>query len=318
MRLNLHANATTTPKIRDYIQTSTASVAELADELGVHHKTIRRWRDRSTTQDRSHRPHRMAISLSPLEEALVIELRSLLALPLDDIVEAMRRCVNPKLSRSAIHRCLQRHGISRIPKPDKPKPGRFEEAKIGFIHIDLKHLPALERRKAYVFVAIDRATRSVYIEIHPRRDGKTSAAFLQRFLAQFPVRVHTILTDNGSEFTDRFAVDMKGKPEGRPSGNHPFDKACADAQIDHRLTQAFKPQTNGMVERFNRRIAEAIGAQTKRGTGHRLFANHADRDAFLNQFVHDYNHTRLKCLGYTAPFEALANLTRPNTQAGIQ
>jgi transposase len=181
MHLSLHANATTTPRTRAYIQTSTASAADLAAELGVHLKTIYRWRGRTSTHDRSHQPHRLATSLSPLEEALVIELRKLLALPLDDITEAMRRCVNPKLSRSAIHRCLQRHGISRMPQPEKPKPGRFEAAKAGFIHIDLKHLPALQRRKSYVFVAIDRATRAVYIEIHPRRDAKTSATFLQCF-----------------------------------------------------------------------------------------------------------------------------------------
>ena len=34
MQLKLHANATTTPKTRAYIQASTASVAELALELG--------------------------------------------------------------------------------------------------------------------------------------------------------------------------------------------------------------------------------------------------------------------------------------------
>ena len=111
---------------------------------------------------------------------------------------------------------------------------------------------------------------------------------------------------------------MKGKPEGKPSGNHPFDMVCAKTKIDHRLTKPFKPQTNGMVERFNRRIAEAIGRENKRGSGHRLFASHDDRNAFLNQFVHDYNHTRLKCLGYVAPLEALANLAEHNTKAGIQ
>ena len=121
MRLNLHANATTTPKIRAYIQASTAPVAELAAELGVHQKTIRRWQGRTSTEDRSHRPKRMSISLTAMEEELVCELRTTLDLPLDDIVEVMRRCLNPKLSRSAIHRCLQRHGISQRPKPDKPK-----------------------------------------------------------------------------------------------------------------------------------------------------------------------------------------------------
>ncbi len=110
---------------------------------------------------------------------------------------------------------------------------------------------------------------------------------------------------------------MKGKPEGKPSGKHPFDQTCAETGIEHRLTKPYRPQTNGMAERFNRRIAEAIGRDRKRGSAHRLFASHDDRDAFLNRFVHDYNHTRLKCLGYQAPKEALAKLAGHNTCAGM-
>ena len=317
MELNLHANATTTPRVRAYIQRSSKPVAELASELGVSETTIRRWRGRTTVSDRSHVPRRLATRLSALDEALVCELRSKLQLPLDDITEVMRRCVNAKLSRSAIHRCLKRHGLNRRPQPDRPAVGVFEETTVGFIHIDLKHLPALQRRKSYAFVAIDRATRYVYLEIHPRRDAEAAAGFLERFLAHFPHPAHTVLTDNGSEFTDRFAVDMKGKPDDRPSGRHPFDRVCATHKIDHRLTRPYRPQTNGLVERFNRRIAEAIGSQPKRGAAHRLFASHPDRDAFLARFVHDYNRTRLKCLGYLAPLQALTNPPGPNTFAGV-
>jgi hypothetical protein len=316
MELSLHANATTTPKVRSYIQRSKKPVAELAAALGVSETTIRRWRGRTTVSDRSHTPKRLTTKLSPLEEALIGELRIHLQLPLDDITEVMRRCVNANISRSATHRCLKRHGLSQRPKPDKPAVGVFEQATVGFIHIDLKHLPALERRKSYAFVAIDRATRYVYLEIHPRRDAKTAEGFLKRFLAHFPHPVHTILTDNGSEFTDRFAVDMKDKPRDRPSGRQPFDRVCAQHKIDHRLTRPYRPQTNGLVERFNRRIVEAIGQQPKRGIAHRLFASHADRDAFLNRFVNDYNRTRLKCLDYLAPLQVLANPPGPNTQAG--
>jgi transposase InsO family protein len=316
MELNLHANATTTPKKRAYIQRSRKPVAELAVELGVSETTIYRWRGRVTVTDRPHTPRTLTTSLAPMEEALVCELRTQVQLPLDDITEVMRRCVNGKLSRSAIHRCLVRHGLNRRPKPAKPAVGVFEQATVGFIHIDIKHLPALERRKGYAFVAIDRATRYVYLEIHPKRDGKTAAGFLDRFLAHFPYPVHTILTDNGSEFTDRFAVDMKDKPYDRPSGRHPFDLVCAQHEIGHRLTKPYRPQTNGLVERFNRRIVDAIGRQPKRGIAHRLFQSHADRDAFLYRFVHDYNRTRLKCLGYRAPLQALTNPPGPNTKAG--
>ncbi|MEJ2375239.1 MAG: IS481 family transposase, partial [Pseudolabrys sp.] len=89
MELSLHANATTTPKVRAYIQTSRKSVAELASELAVSKTTVRRWRGRSSVTDRSHTPKRLAISLSPLEEALVCELRTRLQLPLDDVAEVM-------------------------------------------------------------------------------------------------------------------------------------------------------------------------------------------------------------------------------------
>ncbi|MGY2811667.1 transposase-like protein [Bradyrhizobium sp. USDA 4506] len=316
MELSLHANATTTPKTRAYIQRSRKSVAELATELGVSETTIYRWRDRTTVEDRSHRPKNLVTSLSAVEERAVCELRTSLQLPLDDIVEVMQRCINAKLSRSAIHRCLQRNGISRLAKPDKPKVGIFETASIGFIHIDVKYLPSLQRRTSYAFVAIDRATRYVFVEIHSRRDGATATGFLERFLADFPHQVHTILTDNGAEFTDRFAVDKKNKPPGKPSGDHPFDRLCKQRGIQHRLTKPYHPQTNGLVERFNRRIAEAIGREQKRGSARRTFIDHADRDAFIAKFVHDYNRTRLKCLGYQAPIQAVAKLTGLNTFAG--
>jgi Integrase core domain len=250
MDLNLHANATTTPKIRAYIQRSRAPVAALAEELGVSETTIRRWRARTSFRDRSHTPKNLKISLSAVEEALVCELRSRLWLPLDDITEVMRRCVNGKLSRSAIHRCLVRHNLNQRPKPDTLPVRAFEQASVGFIHIDLKHLPALEKLKSYAFVAIDRATRYVYLEIHPKRDAITAAAFLKRFLAHFPYRVHTILTDNGSEFTDRFAVDMKNKPHDRPSGRHPFDRLCAEHTIEHRLIKPYRPQTKGRASYY--------------------------------------------------------------------
>jgi len=121
MELSLHANATTTPKVRAYIQRSRKPVAELASELGVSETTIRRWRERSSVTDRSHVPKRLTTSLSTLEEALVCELRTKLQLPLDDITtKVMRRCVNVKLSLSAIHRCLKRHALSKRPQPDKP------------------------------------------------------------------------------------------------------------------------------------------------------------------------------------------------------
>jgi transposase InsO family protein len=318
MDLKLHANATTTPRIRAYIQNSPAPNQALARELGIHSRTVARWKSRQDVRDRSTRPHRLVTAMTPWEEALVVELRRSLALPLDDVVEAMRRCVNPQLSRSAIHRCLKRHGLSARLTPQKmPAVAFHTEAPAGFIHIDVKYLPPLNRRRSYAYVAIDRATRFVYLEILPDRRAETAAAFLERLLDRFPLEVHTILTDNGSEFTDRFAVDKKDKPQNKPSGAHPFDRACAHRAITHRLTQPFRPQTNGMVERFNRRLGEHLGrVPQNRAAHHRRFLDHAERDAYLLTFVTDYNRTRLRCLDYQAPAELLAKLAGHNTFAG--
>jgi transposase InsO family protein len=319
MELRLHANAATTPKTRAYIQNSRSSVAVLARELGISETTVRRWRKRTSITDRAHTAHTLSISLSGIEERLAVELRTTLQLSLDDIVEVMHRCVNPNLSRSAIHRCLVRHGVSKRAHAPKEKPGVFEaDQPLGFIHLDLKYLPPLRRQRAYAFVAIDRATRYVYVEIHRNRSGATARAFLERFLKHFPYDVHTILTDNGSEWTDRFAVDKKNKPKGKPSGDHPVDQLCLENGISHKLTRPFRPQTNGMVERFNRRIGEHLDRLGRNRAGHhRRFHSHQERDDYVLQFVANYNRTRLKCLGYKAPLEVLTNPPGHNTFAGV-
>ena len=323
MQIKLHANATTTPKVRAMIQKSPRSVAELARELGISETTVRRWKSRTRVEDGSHRRHNLGQSTTTDEEALILELRRDIGLSLDDIVEVMKRCVNPRLSRSAIHRCLQRLGVAKRPQESgdaTPSHGSFpDDVPCGFIHIDLKHLTRLQGQIAYVFVAIDRATRFVHIEIIENRDAITIAACLERFLAAFPHPVHTILTDNGSEFTDRFAVDKKDKPAGKPSGDHPFDRLCQKNRIEHRLIKPYHPQTNGMVERFNRRLAEALRQHPAAGSngGKNRFLCHSDRNAFLHRVVSDYNRTRLRCLKYISPSEALHNQPGHNTQAGV-
>lgn len=321
MHVNLHANATTTPKIRAYIQHSSASVDELADELGVSHVTVRRWKARHQVHDRSHCRHRLGQSTSLEEETLICELRQTVGLSLDDLVEVMQRCVNPSLSRSAIYRCLKRYGVSGRIKVKTPEVvGQFDEQPFGFVHIDLKHLTRLRAQPAYVFVAIERSTRFVYAQVVMRRNGATIAECLKNFLAEFQYPVHTILTDNGSEFTDRFAVLMKNKPKDKPTGRHPFDRLCKAHDIEHRLTRPYRPQTNGMVERFNRRLAEALrqAPTAKRNNGKNKFDTHDERNQFIYQVVYAYNRTRLKCLGYTAPIEMLNNQAEHNTKAGIQ
>jgi hypothetical protein len=120
----------------------------------------------------------------------------------------------------------------RPPDPRKGTgPGLSNRCPGRLHHVDVKYLPPLGPRRSYAYVAIDRATRFVYLEILPDRRAATATGFLARFLDGFPLAVHTILTDNGSEFTDRFAIDKKAKPHDKPSGTHTFDRLCAERAI---------------------------------------------------------------------------------------
>jgi hypothetical protein len=73
-----------------------------------------------------------------------------------------------------------------------------------------------------------------------------------------------------------------------------------------------------MVERFNRRLQEQLDAAPKNGRNRGLncFDTHQHRADYIRTFVDNYNRTRLKCLGYIAPLEALSNLAGHNTKAG--
>jgi transposase InsO family protein len=317
MLLKLHANAATTPKVRAYIQASGSSHAELARELGVSATTVRRWRGRTNVADCASTPHKLATGFSLEEEEIAVGLRTDLGLSLDDVLEVMRRCLRHDISRSALHRCLKRRGVSQKPLAPKAAAQRFAPTTFGYVHVDLKHLPRLRSQAAYVFVAIERTTRFVHAEIVQDRSGETIAACLTRFLDAFGHTVHTILTDNGSEFTDRFG-DARWRTREKGTGNHPFDKICRDRGIKHRLTRPYRPQTNGMVERFNRRLAEALRNHPPPGdnAGRNRFSDHAQRNDFVLNFVRDYNRTRLRCLDHKAPAELINNLPGLNTCAG--
>ena len=319
MELKLHANARTTPRTRAQIQSSDLPVAVLAAQFGVSEVTIRRWRKRQDVSDRSHRPHHLKVSLSPLEERLAGELRQLVGLSVDDVAEVLQRCIRPGISRSAVYRSLRRQGLSQRPAAHAtPQVGQFEPTPAGFVHVDLKHLPRLEGHHGYVFVAIERVTRFAYVEIVERRDAATIAACLERFLASFGYPVHTILTDNGSEFTDRYRGAHWYEGGRGVSGLHAFDCICKAHGITHKLTRPFTPQTNGMVERFNRRLAKAIADHPKSAAngGKNTFTSRQQRNQYLTDFVHAYNRTRLRCINYETPLMRRNNLTDQYTKAG--
>jgi hypothetical protein len=302
MNLNLHKNARTTPAIRQELRESTKSERELAREYHLNRATVRKWRRRDDGQDASHRPHRLHTTLTPAQEWVVIELRQTLLLPLDDLLAVTREFLNPDVSRSGLDRCLRRHGVSHLqalipPPEDGAAPTKsFKDFEPGFVQVDVKYLPQLpdETAQRYLFVAIDRASRWVYVAILGEKTAHNAAEFLQRLVDNAPFKVQKVLTDNGKEFTDRFGATGERDPTGR----HRFDRACEQHGIVHRLIKPRHPQTNGRVEPFNGRLSEVL-ATTRFDASQNL-------EDTLTLYVRLYNHQiPQKALGHRSPVQAL-------------
>jgi transposase-like protein len=242
-------------------------------------------------------------SLSLEDEAVIIAFRKHTLLPLDDCLYALQAAI-PHLTRSSLHRCLQRHGISRLPDVEDSKGIRrkFKIYPIGYFHIDIAEVRTAEGR-LYLFVAIDRTSKFAFIELHEKATRRVAADFLLHLIKAVPYKVHTVLTDNGTHFTDpkgeSWSVsDIKGMLErGEPFWAPAFDVACARNDIDHRLTRPKHPWTNGQVERMNRTIKDAT---VKRF----YYETHDELRAHLADFVSAYNFAkRLKTLKGLTPYE---------------
>lgn len=306
--MNLHSQARTTPKIREEIKASKGkmTIDEAARHFNVSRSTIIKWRSRDSVEDRSHRPHTLQTSLTPTQEVVVVQLRCSLLLTTDDLLVVVREFIKADMGRSSLIRLLKRHKVNNLKtlyreqsgEQETEKPKSFKDYDPGYLHVDIKYLPQMpdDSQKRYLLVAIDRATRWVYLEVANDKGAQTSAAFLRRLQAQCPVKIQTILTDNGKEFTDRFTVNG----EREPTGNHAFDKVCAALHIDHRLIKPKHPQTNGMVERFNGRISQLVKTT--------YFANADEMKDTLLKYRTIYNHHLIqRNLGHITPVKALKN-----------
>jgi hypothetical protein len=158
--------------------------------------TVGKWRKRSTVEDLKtgpKAPH--STTLTEAEEAMAVAFRRHTLLPLDDCLYALQPSI-PHLTHSALHRCLQRHGISRLPdiEGDKPKRQRFKRYPIGFFHIDIAEVQTAAG-KLYLFVAIGRTSKFAVTQLVDKADRRTAWKFLEHLLQAVPYRIHTILTE---------------------------------------------------------------------------------------------------------------------------
>jgi transposase-like protein len=140
----VYGSARTTSAERRAIQQSQESIAKLAKRYDLNPKTVATWKKRSPVRDAPRGPKQpRSTVLSTEEEALIVAFRKHTLLPLDDCLYALQATL-PQLTRSALHRCLQRHGINRLPdmEGDKPAKKKFKPYPLGYIHIDIAEVRA--------------------------------------------------------------------------------------------------------------------------------------------------------------------------------
>ena len=189
------------------IQASNEPAWVLAERHGTTEQTVWKWRKRDSVEDHSHTPHRLQTTLTPAQEAVAVALRKALLVSLDDLLAVVREFLNPHVSRAGLDCCLRRHGVGNLrdlqARERRPKHSGFKTYEPGYIHIDVKYLPQMadETSRRYLFVAIDRATRWVFIRIFRSRTAANARRFLRDLERACPIRIRTILTKRAIEGT---------------------------------------------------------------------------------------------------------------------
>ncbi|MHC2483642.1 hypothetical protein ACVIKP_005497 [Rhizobium leguminosarum] len=242
---------------------SQESLRTLSKRYGINQKTVAKWRKRSSVADLPTGPKEpRSTVLSVEEEAVIVASRRYTLLPLDDCLYALQPTI-PHLTRSSLHRCLQRHGIGRLPDVDGDRPAKkkFKSYPIGYFHIDIAEVRT-ERGKLHMFVAIDRTSKFAFVELHEKATTAISREFLLRLIAAVPYKIHTVLTDNGIQFTTPGAggsavpLIKEAIANGERSWAHAFEYTLrhqryraphdqAEASVDQRPSREDEPNYQG-------------------------------------------------------------------------
>lgn len=282
-------------------------VTATAIKYRTNRQYIYRWRKRydgtlQSLADRSHRPHSHPNQHNEQELELIKNMR--------------RR--NPHLGLVVFWVKLRQRGYSRsitglyrvllktkqMPvKPPNPKyiPKPYEQMLYPGqkVQIDVKFVPSAclvgeaAGQKFYQYTALDEFSRFRYLEAFDEHSTYTSTLFLQNMLKAFPFPVECVQTDNGFEFTNRFAAKGSCKQTL-------FEKTLAQKGITHNLIRPFTPRHNGKVERSHRKDNEYFYAL------HKFFSF----DDFKRQLAvrsREYNNFPMRPLNWLSPKATLLN-----------
>ena len=282
--------------VKDYKNCNNS--VSVSEKFEVTPKTVLKWANSENLEDKNSAPKVPSRKYELSSLCLIYWLYEKENLKGDEILDHFDDN-NLEMKRSTIYYYLKVWGLTKRRKEAKKRINQqFKDYDPGFLHIDITYWPKFNWIKYYIFVAIDRATRLIYLEIHDNKRADTSAKFLEKALKFFPFKIEKVLTDNGKEFT----LDNH-KWNSESNLIWAFDLVCNTYDIDHRKTRPYTPQTNGMVEKSNDTIKSNTLKINK-------YDNVKEMTKDLLSFMVYYNlnrrHTSLrKELWVKTPYEAL-------------
>ena len=281
-------------------------VSKAARKYKTNRQYVYRWKNRfdgtlESLRDRSRRPHHHPNEHTETEIQLIRNMRRRNPNAGLVVFWVKLRQRGYKRSIPGLFRLLRR--LDMMPsKPPNPKyiPKPYEQMLYPGqrVQIDVKHVPAAclvgeaKGKKFYQFTAIDEFSRFRYLEAFEECSTYTSTLFLMHMLNAFPFNVDCVQTDNGSEFTKRFA---------NPSKEHEvslFEKTLSEHGIRHKLIRPFTPRHNGKVERSHRKDNEYFYAT-------HTFYSFKDFKAQLKVHSRKYNNFPMRPLGWRSPKDTL-------------
>lgn len=238
-----HANATTTPEMREFIRKSDLSVAELSRLLNISEATVRKWKQRDSLEDASHKPLNLNTTLSPVEEFVVVELRRSQLLSLDELLQITLEFINANVSRAGLARCLKRHGVSRLAGIQDDE---YPESGDQLVHMRIEHIPTHQatapevssdslaqvlcggdesktvdvvkvssiklpqfsetQRERCLFVAHDPQSRWIYVDIYEDDIVDAAGRYMSHALRKAPFHIRRMLADNYNEFMQHYRL----------------------------------------------------------------------------------------------------------------
>lgn len=276
---------------------------EIKEELSIWSlRTVAKWwygdtlKSKSSAPINPHRKHKYNDLIT------LFCIKKYLNLSIDESVDELEINHWIKIPRSTWYYYINKRDLF---KKEKRKTKKFKDYEQWYLHVDISYWPKIWWKKQYIYVAIDRATRTIYIEIHENKEAKTAAKFLESAIEFMPFNIEKILTDNWKEFTlknHKWKVDLQWA----------FDKICEAFSIEHRLTKPYHPRTNWMVEKSN----DTIKSNTV--WVHEYKTKEDMRNDIL-QFMFFYNLFRrhwwvVKEKKWRTPFDAISYYYKKNPQ----